>query len=110
MLAKQLSSVIETSPIRPENELATGYYGLQLTTKINDSDRYETCRWQYGAMAPVDICTVTFPCVNGTEGNFNCADLRSNRQEIISSLIVQFSVPTLVVVRVECADSDWRIL
>ena len=103
---QQSSSVIQTVPTLPKNELATGYAGLQLTAQIQQSNNFKTCRWRFNQETSVNIYTVAFQCQNqsqipGTEFAVTC--VRKNHQ-ITTSLIVQFPIRSAsVVARVECA-------
>ena len=102
VVAQQL--VIETLPILPRNILATAYFGLQLTTQINQSNRYETCRWIYEGYVPVDIKTFFVPCENRTEPGSNIFLICVEENNLITtSLVVQFRIQNPVRVRVQCA-------
>ena len=103
---KQSSSAIGTFPFLPENELATGYPGLQLTAQIQQSNNFETCRWRFNKETSVNIYTVALQCRNHSEivgTDFALTCVRRNN-EITTSLIVQFPIPSpSAVARVECA-------
>ena len=88
--------------------LATDYSGLQMTTQIQQTDRYQICRWVYGTMTSVEMFTPTFPCINRTEGNFDLICVKTNNH-ITTSLIVQFPISSSVLVRAECQKSDLSV-
>ena len=107
MFSQQTSQTMRIFPTLPDNVLATGYYGLQLTTHIDQPNRYQICRWRYEGQPSVQIFTPGLLCgnrsVTGTSFSMTCT--KKNNQ-IVTSLIVEFPVQSKVLVRAECVVLD----
>ena len=105
MLSQQ--SVIKTLPILLENTLSTGYSVLQLTTQIEQSNRYEICQWNYEGIALIHMKTTAVSCENRTDAqtgvnNVSLICMEENNQ-IATSLVIQFRIQSPVRVQVQCA-------
>ena len=84
--------------------MAAGYSGLQLTTQIMQTDRYEICWWNYEGVFQVNIISIALPCQNRTESWLNLSlfcEEENNR--ITASLIIHFPIESPVLVGVQCA-------
>ena len=99
--------IINTFPALPDNVLATGYYGLQLTFQIDQPDGYQICRWKYEGKPTVEIFTPGLQCRNrsDTGTNFSLTCVNENNV-IVTSLIVNFPVQSQVIVYAECGKID----
>ena len=99
-------SIIETLPFLPDNVLATGYSNLQLTTQIKQSNEYETCRWIYEGVVPIDMKTIVAPCENRSQiasvANISLLCEEENNQ-IITSLVIRFPIQNPMRIQVQCA-------
>ena len=99
-------SIIETLPFLPDSVLAIGYSGLQVTTQIKQSNEYETCRWIYEGVVPIEIKTIVAPCENRSQiaGVANISLLcEEENNQIIISLIIRFPIQNPVRIQVQCA-------
>ena len=107
MFSQQTSQTISIFPTLPDNVLATSYYGLQLTTQIDQPDRYQICRWRYEGQPSVQIFTPGLQCGNRsvTGTNFFLTCVEENNQ-IVTSLIVEFPVRSQVLAHAECVVLD----
>ena len=82
--------------------LVTGYSGLQLTTKIQQANRFEDCQWRYGENAVFAIFRFNIACANRTDGSFVTTCINASNH-IITSSTVQSLITGPIVVLVECA-------
>ena len=107
MLSQQTSQTINTIPVLPDNVLATSHYGLQLTTEVDQPDRYQACRWRYEGQPSVEIFTPGLQCRNrndtGTSFSLTCVN---ENNQIVTSLIIEFHVQSQVLVLAECVVID----
>ena len=94
VFAQESPRIVATFPLLSENVLAIGYFGLQLTTQIEQSNGCEICRWNYKGIIPCNIKTVAAPYRNCSEiyGIENVSLVCIDEDRITTSFIIRFPI------------------
>ena len=100
---------ITTTPLLPNNEIATGYSGLKLMTRIEAADLYQSCSWLKNESSLRAIFNTFISCSNNnveTESHrFNCV----KKKHVITATLTFVSPVDIDVsgnYRVQCLDGS----